>query len=101
MITFTEFRSLVENISQFVIYRSSNRQRLATASGFDAAKKKASDVRRSLGLSFDEVKFMTAKRFSGGSSNRPRIERSPVYNASKRTYFKMKMYPDGSTADID
>ena len=101
MITFTEFRTLVENMSSiFVIYRKDNRQRLGTATGFEAAKMKATQIRQSLGLKFDDVSFMTAKRFSG-SSNKPRIERSPVYNPSKRTHFRMKIYPDVSTADLD
>ena len=38
---------------------------LGTAKGFDQAKTKASSIRKQRGLKFDDVSFMTSRRFYG------------------------------------
>ena len=41
MKTYKELKDIFESVSQFVIYRSSDRKKLATVIGFEAAKNKA------------------------------------------------------------
>ena len=69
MKTYKELKDIFESVSQFVIYRSSDRKKLATVIGFEAAKNKARQVRKSLGLQFDDIKFMTINRFESGYKN--------------------------------
>ena len=71
MITFIELREIFETYntsSQFVIYSTKNRAVLGSAVGFEAAKDKAKEIRQQRNLKFDEVSFMTSKRFHGGST---------------------------------
>ena len=113
MITYRQFKEISENYSPkkyyssdstFVIYKKSKKEKLATADSYEQAKKKANDVRQQKGLKFDDVSFMTARRFSPNQQQKRmkgRIEVSPIYNRSKGTYFKGIHYPDGSYADLD
>ena len=71
MITFIELREIFETYntsSQFVIYSTKNRAVLGSAVGFEAAKDKAREIRQQRNLKFDDVSFMTTKRFHGGST---------------------------------
>jgi len=71
MITFPELREIFETYNpsaQFVIYSTKNRAVLGSAVGFEAAKDKARQIRQQKNLKFDEVSFMTSKRFYGGST---------------------------------
>ena len=66
MKTYKELKDIFESVSQFVIYRSSDRKKLATVVGFEAAKNKARQIRNSLGLKFNDIKSMTTNRFDSG-----------------------------------
>ena len=85
MINFREFLDLCEVYnpnSEFVIFNKKTRAVLGTARGFDQAKSKASSIRKLRGLRFDDVSFMTSRRFYGKTSTAPsggqRIEYAPV-----------------------
>ena len=108
MITFREFLNLCEDYNPnagFVIYNKNTRAVLGTARGFDQAKSKASSIRKQRGLRFDDVSFMTSRRFYGKSTTAPsgsrRIEYAPRYNPSKRGRFKGGWDAQGNFADLD
>ncbi|EHA60136.1 hypothetical protein [Synechococcus sp. WH 8016] len=108
MITFREFLNLCEDYNpnaEFVIYNKKTRAVLGTARGFDQAKSKASSIRKQRGLRFDDVSFMTSRRFYGKSTTAPsggrRIEYAPRYNPSKRGRFKGVWDAHGNYADLD
>ena len=105
MITFREFLDLCEDYNpnaEFVIFNKKTRAVLGTARGFDQAKTKASSIRKQRGLKFDDVSFMTSRRFYGkrtpAASTGRRIEYAPRYNPSKRGRFRGVWHPDGSYA---
>ena len=84
MITFREFLNLCEDYNpnaEFVIYNKKTRAVLGTARGFNQAKTKASSIRKQRGLEFDDVSFMTSRRFYGKTSTAPsggrKIEYAP------------------------
>ena len=108
MINFREFLDLCEDYNpnaEFVIFNKKTRAVLGTARGFDQAKTKASSIRKQRGLKFDDVSFMTSRRFYGkrtpAASTGRRIEYAPRYNPSKRGRFRGLWHPDGSYADLD
>ena len=108
MITFREFLNLCEDYNpnaEFVIYNKKTTAVLGTARGFDQAKSKASSIRKQRGLRFDDVSFMTSRRFYGKSTTAPsggrRIEYAPRYNPSKRGRFKGVWDAQGNFADLD
>ena len=134
MITFQKFREICENYNtqaQFVIFNAKTRAVLGSAVGFEAAKDKARQIRQQKNLKFDDVSFMTSKRFYGGSTGRQgasgasttqRVglgvsrdgktftnaygQRRPVeysrrYNPSKRGRFRGYTDADGNYHDID
>ena len=71
--------------------------------GFEQAKAKANELRKLYGLKWEMVKFK-AERNSSGSYKRQsggRVDYSRNYNPSKHGRFKVRINPDGSTADID
>ena len=108
MITLREFLDLCEDYNpnaEFVIFNKKTRAVLGTARGFDQAKTKASSIRKQRGLKFDDVSFMTSRRFYRTTSAAPsggrRIEYAPRYNPSKRGRFKGFWDPNGSFHDLD
>ena len=108
MINFREFLDLCEDYNsnaEFVIFNKKTREVLGTARGFDQAKTKASSIRKQRGLKFDDVSFMTSRRFFGTTSAAPsggrRIEYAPRYNPSKRGRFKGVWDAKGNYADLD
>ena len=108
MINFTEFLDLCEDYNpnaEFVIFNKKTRSVLGTARGFDQAKTKASSIRKQRGLKFDDVSFMTSRRFYGkrtpAASTCRRIEYSPRYNPSKRGRFRGVWEAQGNFHDID
>ena len=108
MIAFQDFLDLCEVYnpnSEFVIFNKNTRAVLGTARGFDQAKSKATAIRKQRGLKFDDVSFMTRKRFYGKTSTAPsggrRIEYAPRYNPSKRGRFKGVWDAQGNYADLD
>ena len=95
MINFREFLDLCEDYNpnaEFVIFNKKTRAVLGTARGFDQAKTKASSIWKHRGLKFDDVSFMTSRRFyvrtSAALSGGRRIEYAPRYNPSKRRDFR-------------
>ena len=108
MITFREFLDLCEDYNpnaEFVIFNKTTRVVLGTARGFDQAKSKARSIRKQWGLKFDDVSFMTSRRFHGKRNTAPsggrRIEYAPRYNPSKRGRFKGVWDAQGNFADLD
>ena len=108
MITLREFLDLCEDYNpnaEFVIFNKKTRAVLGTARGFDQAKTKASSIRKQRGLKFDDVSFMTSRRFYGkrtpAASTGRRIEYSPRYNPSKRGRFRGVWDTQGNYADLD
>ena len=90
MINFREFLDLCEDynpIAEFVIFNKKTRAVLGTARGFDQAKSKASSIRKQHGLKFDDVSFMTSRRFYGKTSTAlsgsRRIEYAPRLTQEK------------------
>jgi len=104
---------------------------LGSAVGFEAAKDKARQIRQQKNLKFDEVSFMTSKRFYGGSTGQQRasgasttqrvglgvsrdgktftnpygkrypVEYSRTYNPSKGRRFRGYTDAQGNYHDID
>ena len=108
MINFREFLDLCEDYNpnaEFVIFNKKTRAVLGTARGFDQAKTKASSIRKQRGLKFDDVSFMTSRRFydkrTSAASTGRRIEYSPRYNPSKRGRFRGVWDAQGNFHDID
>ena len=109
MITFREFLDLCEDYNpnaEFVIFNKQTRTVLGTARGFDQAKSKATAIRKQRGLKFDDVSFMTSRKFYGkrtpaAFSTGRRIEYAPRYNPSKRGCFRGVWDAQGNYADLD
>jgi len=98
MITFTEFRDICENYNaqaQFVIFNANTRAVLGQAVGFEAAKEKAKQIRQQKNLKFDDVSFMTSRRFYGGSTGQQGASGSSSAQAPKKTSFGVSR--DGRT----
>ena len=108
MITFEQLLDLCEDYNpnaEFVIFNKKTRAVLGTARGFDQAKSKATAVRKQRGLRFDDVSFMTSRRFYGKTPAAPsggrRIEYAPHYNPSKRGRFRGIWDALGNFHDLD
>jgi len=108
VINFREFLDLCENYNpnaEFVIFNKKTRAVLGTVKGFDQAKNKASSIRKQRGLKFDDVSFMTSRRFHGKRITAPsggrRVEYAPRYNLSKRGRFKGVWDARGNYAEFD
>ena len=108
MINFTEFLDLCEVYNpraEFVVFNKKISAVLGTARGFDQAKTKASSIRKQRGLKFDDISFMTSRRFYGKTSAAPsggrRIEYAPRYNPSKRRHFRGVWDAQGDFHDLD
>ena len=102
--------------STFYIYRTDTNSVLATGiNGFEAAKRRASELRKSLGLKFDDIRFRSERSRargtigvsnSGKSFTNNRGERYPVqysrnYSPSKRGRFRGYTDAEGNYHDID
>ena len=109
MITLREFLDLCEDYNpnaEFVIFNKKTNAVLGTARGFDQAKTKANSIRKQRGLRFDDVSFMTSRKFYGkrtpeASSMGRRIEYASRYNPSKRGRFKGVWDAQGNFHDMD
>jgi hypothetical protein len=102
--------------STFYIYRTDTNAVLATGiNGFEAAKRRASELRKSLGLKFDDVKFKSersrtrgifgvsgsGKTFTNSKGERYPVQYSRNYNPSKRGRFRGYTDAQGNYHDID
>jgi len=103
---------------QFYVYRTDTNQVLASRiQGYEAAKDRANQLRKSLNLGWDQVKFKadrssvsSGSRSSGSGryqsnlvnpAGRGRTEYSPRYNPSKRMSFRGYTDAQGNYHDID
>jgi hypothetical protein len=96
---------------QFYVYRTDNNQVLARGiNGFEAAKDKANQLRKSMNLKWDQVKFKAdrsnnnAGRYQSNLINPAggrRTEYSARYNPSKRMRFRGYTDSQGNYHDID
>jgi hypothetical protein len=121
MITFKEFRSRlnesVEYINEgtFYIFRTDTNAILAKGvPDYESAKQRANQLRKSLGLKWDQVSFKSERRaapkqfgvskdgksFTDAQGHTGRVEYSRNYNPSKRGRFRGYWAPDGSFHDI-
>ena len=109
MITFRDLLEIIEDYNpqaKFVIYNKKNRAVLGSAVGYDAAKAKASQLRKQYNLKFDDVSFMSDRKFYGSRSSQNstspgRIEYAPRYNPSKGRRFRGRYDDQGNFHDID
>jgi hypothetical protein len=110
-------KKLLENY-KFYVYRTDTNQVLARGiEGFDAAKDKANQLRKSLNLKWDQVRFKTDRSVSGSLSSTgtdrrnqsnlvnpaggKRIEYAKRYNPSKRMTFRGYTDSHGNFHDLD
>lgn len=111
---FEEWFQLFED-STFYIYRTDTNAVLATGiNGFEAAKRRASELRKSLGLKFDDVKFKSersrargtlgvsgsGKTFTNNRGERYPVQYSRNYNPSKRERFSGYYDKHGNFHDL-
>ena len=93
------------NFTEFVIFNKKTRAVLVTARGFDKTMAMASSIRKLCGLKFDDVSFMTGRRFYGkrtpAASTGRRIEYAPRCNPSKRGRFRGAWDAQGNFHDTD
>ena len=100
--------------STFYIFRTDNNAVLARGiQGFEAAKSKANELRKSHGLKWDEVKFKAerqarpfgvspdGKSFTNARGQSGRMDYSPRFNPSKGRRFRGYYDRDGNYHDID
>lgn len=97
----------------FYVFRTDTNSVLAKGiQGFEAAKARANQLRKSHGLRWDQVRFKAEKHRSaqhpyGPTGNpglpvpKPKVDASPRYNPSKRGRFRGVWMPDGSYHDLD
>ena len=87
MITFQDLLDIFENYNpqvKFVIYNKKTRAVFGSAVRYDAAKAKASQLRKQYNLKFDDVSFMSDRKFYGSrnvnkTASPGRIEYAPRY----------------------
>ena len=100
-----EYQELAEGINPFLIYRTDTGAVLARGIyGFESAKAKANELRKRYGLKWEDVKFKADRNPQRGTYQRRqggRVDYASNYNPSKRGRFRVRINPDGSTADID
>ena len=109
MITFQDLLDVFEDYNpqaKFVIYNKKARAVLDSAVGYDAAKAKASQLRKQYNLKFHDVSFMSDRKFYGSrnvnkTASPGRIEYAPRYNPSKGRSFRGRYDAHGHFHDID
>ena len=101
-----------DTTTPFVIYRTDTNQVLGRAVGYEASKKRATELRRLHKLKWDMVRFKadrsvrktpspSSRGTQSGYRRRYRTDISTNYNPSKGTRFKQRVYDNGWTADLD
>ena len=104
---------LFEDLS-FYVYRTDTNAVLARGiQGFEAAKAKATELRKSQGLKWDQVKFKAERQarpfgvspdgrsFMNARGQEGRMDYSPRFNPSKGRRFRGYYDRDGNYHDID
>ena len=108
-------RLILDAVTSFYIFRTDNQQVLARGvMGYDAARDRATQIRRQHGLKWDQVSFKSEKKPTssgtsgrhpasslGGAPSGARMDVSRNYNPSKRGYFKGYYDKDGNYHDLD
>ena len=122
MISFREFRRRCElaleqldEENMFYVFRTDNNSILARGiKGFEAAKERASQIRKSLNLTWDQVKFKAerkpatqfgvsgdGKTFTNAHGQRSAVQYARSYNPSKGRRFRGYTDAQGNYHDID
>ena len=122
MITFKEFRQKCRLIEErldeentFYVFRTDNNSILARGiKGFEAAKERASQIRKSHNLKWDQVKFKAerkpatqfgvsgdGKTFTNAHGQRSAVQYARSYNPSKGRRFRGYTDAHGNFNDID
>jgi hypothetical protein len=107
------FELLLEE-NTFYIYRTDTNAVLARGvRGFENAKKRANELRKSNTLKWDQVKFKSERRrsnfgvsksgktYTDSAGNRTQVRYARNYNPSKRRHFRGGINSDGTSFDID
>jgi len=108
-------RLILDAVTSFYIFRTDNQQVLARGvMGYDAARDRATQIRRQHGLRWDQVSFKSEKKPTssgtsgrhpasslGGAPSGARMDVSRNYNPSKRGHFKGYYDKDGNYHDLD
>jgi hypothetical protein len=98
MITFPELREVFETYNpaaQFVIFNTKTRAVLGQAVGYEAAKDRARQVRQQQNLKFDDVSFMTSRRFYGATTGQQGASGTSAASAPRKIPFGVSR--DGRT----
>ena len=100
--------NLLEGTLPFLIYRTDNNTVLARGIyGYEATKDKANELRKKLGLKWDQVKFkadrssQTKSPPSPATTSSRRYEYAPRYNPSKRKRFSGVYDKHGNFIELD
>jgi len=109
VITFQDLLDIFEDYNpqaKLVIYNKKTRAVLGSAVGYDAAKAKASQLRKQYNLKFDDVSFMSYRKFYRSrnvnkTASPGRIEYAPRYNPSKGRRLRGGYDAHGNFHDID
>jgi hypothetical protein len=121
LISFKELRSRFDKAAErlleqstFYIYRTDTNAVLARGiKGFDAAKEKANQLRKSQGLKWDQVKFKAerstrpfgvsgdGRSYTNAYGQRGRVDYARSVNPSKGRRFRGYYDRDGNYHDID
>jgi len=101
-----EETSLLEGTLPFLIYRTDTNAVLAKGIyGYEAAKDKANDLRKHLGLKWEQVKFRADKTQKASKENpqgsERRMDYANLYNPSKRGRFRGHYDNQGNYHDLD
>ena len=106
-------RLILDAVTPFYIFRTDTQQVLARGvMGYDAARDRATQIRRQHGLRWDQVSFKSEKMSSGSYGRHPassmagapsggRMDVARRYNPSKRGRFRGYYDKDGNYHDID
>ena len=121
-ITFQQFierclisRALLEEYSYYLYRTDTNAVLERGVKGYEAAKEKATALRKKLGLKWDQIKFKAerpsgtrpfgvsadGKTFTNAYGQSSRVEYSPRYNPSKGRRFRGYTNAQGNYHDID
>jgi hypothetical protein len=108
-------RALLEEYSYYLYRTDTNTVLERGVKGYEAAKQKATALRKKLGLKWDQIKFKSerssgnrqfgvssdGRTFTNAYGQRSRVEYAPRYNPSKGRRFRGYTDADGNYHDID
>lgn len=126
LLTMEEVEQILEDFTFYVFRTDTNAVLARGIQGFEAAKARANQIRKSHGLKWDQVKFKAergdqasaggssgispkkqfgvsrdGKTFTNTNGQTGRVEYSPRYNPSKGRRFRGYTDPQGNFHDID